>query len=135
MSATRAAPIVLLALAAAMLASGRSPGAEPAGPREAAPAQPARAAAGRTLAERGDPVRGKALSGVCGPCHDGDGRTRFLIYPRIAGQSYEYLFISLKEFRTHERRQAYASQMWPAMEKLSDQDIRDIAAYYSELPW
>ena len=118
MSATRAAPLALIALGAAIAATDASSGA-----------------ATRADAERGDPVRGKALSSVCGPCHDGDGRTRFQIYPRIAGQSYEYLFISLKEFRTHERRQAYASQMWPAMEKLSDQDIRDIAAYYSELPW
>lgn len=92
-------------------------------------------AVGAAPPSAGDPVHGKAIAGVCGPCHDGDGRTRFAIYPRIAGQSYEYLFISMKEFRTHERRQAYASQMWPAMDKLSDQDLRDLAAYYSQLPW
>ena len=126
MSAGRAAALALIALGAVAAATSGSSGAE---------AGKAREPGGRAVVQRGDAVRGKALSGVCGPCHDGDGRTRFPIYPRIAGQNYEYLFISLKEFRTHERRQAYASQMWPAMEKLSDQDIRDIAAYYSELPW
>lgn len=121
-----AATLAAGVLTAALLAREPAVGAEPARSKAAAIA--------RGVA-RGDPVRGKSISDVCGPCHDGDGRTRFAIYPRIAGQSYEYLYISLKEFRTRERRQAYASQMWPAVEKLSDRDLRDIAAYYSELPW
>jgi len=82
-----------------------------------------------------DPVRGRELSGECVPCHDGDGRTRFGIYPRIAGQTYDYLLLSMKEFRSKERHQAYAGLMWPSVAKLSDQDLRDLAAYYSGLPW
>jgi cytochrome c553 len=57
------------------------------------------------------------------------------LYPRIAGQSYEYLFLSMKEFRLRQRSQAYASLMWPSVAQLSDQDLRDLAAYYSRLPW
>ncbi len=57
------------------------------------------------------------------------------LYPRIAGQTYEYLFQSMKEFRTKERSQAYASLMWPSVAQLTDQDLRDLAAYYSRLPW
>ena len=83
----------------------------------------------------GDPVRGKELSAICTVCHDGDGRSRFNLYPRIAGQTYEYLFISLKEFRLRERHQAYASLMWPSVAELSDQDLRDLSVYYSRLPW
>lgn len=82
-----------------------------------------------------DPVRGKELASECSPCHDGDGRTRFGIYPRIAGQTYDYFLLSMKEFRSKERHQRYASLMWPSVEKLSDQDLRDLAAYYSRLPW
>ena len=82
-----------------------------------------------------DPVRGRELAGECSPCHDGDGRTRFGIYPRIAGQTYDYFLLSMKEFRSKERHQRYASLMWPSVEKLSDQDLRDLAAYYSRLPW
>lgn len=84
----------------------------------------------------GDPVRGRELSGECAACHDGDGRTRFSIYPRIAGQTYDYLLLSMKEFRSKERHQAYAATlMWPSVAKLSDQDLRDLAGYYSSLPW
>jgi cytochrome c553 len=82
-----------------------------------------------------DPVRGKELASECTPCHDGDGRTRFGIYPRIAGQTYDYFLLSMKEFRSKERHQAYASLMWPSVEHLSDQDLRDLSAYYSQLPW
>lgn len=86
--------------------------------------------------QSGDPVRGRALSGECAACHDGDGRTRFGIYPRIAGQTYDYLLLSMKEFRSKERHQSYAATlMWPSVAKLSDQDLRDLAAYYSSLPW
>lgn len=83
----------------------------------------------------GDPLRGRELSGECAPCHDGDGRTRFRIYPRIAAQTYDYLLLSMKEFRSMERHQAYAGLMWPSVAKLSDQDLRDLAAYYASLPW
>lgn len=82
-----------------------------------------------------DALRGRQISGECAPCHDGDGRTRFGIYPRIAGQTYDYLLLSMKEFRSQARHQAYAGLMWPSVAKLSDQDLRDLAAYYSSLPW
>ena len=86
--------------------------------------------------DRGDPVRGRQRSGECAACHDGDGRTRFSIYPRIAGQTYDYLLLSMEEFRSQERHQAYAATlMWPSVAKLSDRDLRDLAAYYSSLPW
>lgn len=85
---------------------------------------------------RPDPARGRRLSGECAACHDGDGRTRFSIYPRIAGQTFDYLLLSMEEFRSKERHQAYAATlMWPSVAKLSDQDLRDLAAYYSSLPW
>lgn len=82
-----------------------------------------------------DPVRGRELAAECSPCHDGDGRTRFGIYPRIAGQTYDYFLLSMKEFKSKERHQRYASLMWPSVQNLSDQDLRDLAAYYSRLPW
>ena len=82
-----------------------------------------------------DPVHGKELASECSPCHDGDGRTRFGIYPRIAGQTYDYFLLSMKEFKSKERHQAYASLMYPSVDNLSDQDLRDLSAYYSRLPW
>lgn len=82
-----------------------------------------------------DPVHGRELAAECSVCHDGDGRTRFGIYPRIAGQTYDYFLLSMKEFKSKERHQPYASLMWPSVQNLSDQDLRDLAAYYSDLPW
>lgn len=86
-------------------------------------------------AEAGDPERGYRLSTSCASCHDGDGRTRYGLYPRIAGQHYAYLLSALREFRTKERHQAFAFQMWDPVRDLSDQDLRDLAAYYARLPW
>lgn len=84
----------------------------------------------------GDPRRGFELSGPCASCHEGDGRSAgYRLYPRIAGQHESYLRNALAEFRRRERHQAYAFQMWDPTSDLSDQDIRDLAAYYSGLPW
>jgi cytochrome c553 len=85
---------------------------------------------------RGDPRRGLDLSVSCASCHEGDGRSLgYRLYPRIAGQNYEYLVNALTEFRRLERHQAYAFQMWDPTLHLTDQDVRDLAAFYSKLPW
>ncbi|MCW5626093.1 MAG: c-type cytochrome [Burkholderiales bacterium] len=93
------------------------------------------AGVGTAESSPGDPARGYQLSESCASCHDGDGRTRYGLYPRIAGQTYPYLLAALKEFRNRERHQAFAFQMWDPVAPLSDQDLRDLAAYYSALPW
>lgn len=95
-------------------------------------------AAGAAAAEetRGDPRRGLELSVSCASCHEGDGRSLgYRLYPRIAGQNYEYLVNALTEFRRLERHQAYAFQMWDPTLHLTDQDVRDLAAFYARLPW
>lgn len=85
---------------------------------------------------RGDPRRGLELSVSCASCHEGDGRSLgYRLYPRIAGQHYEYLVNALTEFRRLERHQAYAFQMWDPTLHLTDQDVRDLAAFYAKLPW
>ena len=105
----------------------------------AAAALAALLAAGPAVAaeNRGDPKRGCAISESCAACHEGDGRsTGYRLYPRIAGQHYEYLVTAIAEFRNKERRQTMAlHMMWDATAKLTDQDIRDLAAFYSGLPW
>jgi cytochrome c553 len=55
------------------------------------------------------------------------------MFPHLAGQNAAYLEIQLKQFKTGER---YHPLMTPVAEALSDQDIDDLAAYYSALqPW
>ena len=86
---------------------------------------------------RGDARRGFTLSESCAACHEGDGRsTGYRLYPRIAGQHYDYLVSAISEFRNKERRQTMAlHMMWDATANLTDQDVRDLAAFYSGLPW
>ena len=72
------------------------------------------------------------LNAQCQGCHGIDGfKTAFpTVYsvPKIGGQSYDYLVVALKAYRdgdrTNETMHAIASS-------LSDQDIDDLAAYYS----
>ncbi|MEO8011239.1 MAG: cytochrome c [Dokdonella sp.] len=83
--------------------------------------------------EKGDPAAGKLKAYTCTGCHGVTGwRNAYPNYhvPRIAGQHYEYLIAALTGYKTGER-------MHPTMqaqgESLTDEDIRDIAAYVSGL--
>ena len=77
----------------------------------------------------GNPSRGLQISEVCQACHGRDGN---LVpddqTPRLAGQYEDYLVHSLKAYRSGERENAL---MQGFTRDLSDQDIRDLAAWYS----
>ncbi len=73
---------------------------------------------------------GKRKAVACVSCHGAAGISNSPIWPNLAGQKSAYLEKQLKAFRAGERKDA----MMNAMAKpLSDQDIKDIAAYYSSL--
>jgi cytochrome c553 len=85
---------------------------------------------------RGDAARGFDLSGPCAFCHEGDGRSPgYRLYQRIAAQDHEYRVNALSESRRQDRHQAFASRTWDPTVDLTDRDVRDLAAYYSGLPW
>src|SRR5580692_11869322 len=80
---------------------------------------------------KGDPVHGKAISYTCLGCHGVDGyRNAYPNYsvPKLVGQHPEYIIAALQEYkgdqRSHVTMHAQASE-------LSDQDMADIAAYFS----
>lgn len=82
-------------------------------------------------AAAGDPVAGKAKSTTCLGCHGIKGYTN--VYPtfqvpKLGGQHAAYIVSALKEYksgaRKHPTMQAQASA-------LSEQDMADIAAYFS----
>ena len=54
------------------------------------------------------------------------------IYPSLSGQSASYLESSLKSYREGLRGGGMSAVMTPQATNLSDQDIADIAAYYSQ---
>lgn len=79
----------------------------------------------------GDAAAGAGKVAVCSACHGMDGKSPASIYPNLAGQWAPYLESSLKAYRAGERNGGMSAMMTPQATALSDQDIADIAAYYS----
>lgn len=79
-----------------------------------------------------DAEAGKAKSAVCAACHNVDGNSALPIYPKIAGQHATYLENSMKAYRDGQRSGSNAEIMKPMAANLSDADIADLAAYFSQ---
>jgi cytochrome c553 len=82
----------------------------------------------------GDPAAGKAKAVACFGCHGENGIGAAPVYPNLAGQSGPYLELALKAYRERKRAGGNAAVMYPMAANLSDEDIADIAAYFSSLP-
>lgn len=80
----------------------------------------------------GDAAAGAEKITVCTACHGADGKSTADIYPNLAGQHAAYLESSLKAYRAGERTGGMTGLMTPQAANLSDEDIADLAAYYSE---
>lgn len=83
--------------------------------------------------DKGDPAAGRRLVYTCGGCHGVTGyKNAYPNYhvPRIAGQNYDYIVNALTEYKKGERSHP---TMRAQGESLSDQEIRDIAAYLSSI--
>ncbi len=76
----------------------------------------------------GDPEAGEQKSQPCVACHGVAGVSVNPAWPNIAGQGEKYLIDQLHLFKDKVRVNAL---MNPQAENLSDQDIKDLAAYYS----
>ncbi|GLS24812.1 c-type cytochrome [Marinibactrum halimedae] len=79
----------------------------------------------------GDAAAGKGKSAVCATCHGPTGVAIAPMYPNLAGQNAAYLESSLKAYRKNERKGGMSAVMTPMAASLSDQDIADLAAYFS----
>jgi cytochrome c553 len=80
-------------------------------------------------ADAADLDKGKEINGTCAACHSDNGQGgKKGEYPRIAGQQVKYLENQLKNFRSRARINL---PMFPYTQEreLSDEDIKDIAAY------
>lgn len=78
----------------------------------------------------GDPAAGKTKSTTCAGCHGPAGVSANPLWPNLAGQHAPYLAKQMKAFRDGTRTDPMMS---PMAKPLSDQDIEDLAAYYSSL--
>ena len=94
----------------------------------AAPAAPPAAAA-----PAGDPAKGREMTRMCEGCHGIDGwRTAYPeVYhvPRLGGQHAPYIVQALHEYRNGERSHP---SMQAIAGSLSDQDMANLAAYFSQ---
>lgn len=77
----------------------------------------------QTPAVAQDIEAGRVKSQVCAACHGVDGNSMVGTFPNLAGQSWRYIYIQLKDYkegrRTHE-------VMTPMALPLSRQDMIDI---------
>jgi len=76
----------------------------------------------------GDAKAGEAASATCAACHGADGNSTIPTNPKLAGQYESYLVQALKSYRSGERQSAIMSGFASG---LSDQQIADLAAYFS----
>ncbi len=76
----------------------------------------------------GDAKSGQTKAAACGACHGPDGNSPSDAFPKIAGQHAAYTVEQLKAFKDGKRKDPMmAGQVAP----LSDQDMLDIAAFFS----
>jgi cytochrome c553 len=75
-----------------------------------------------------DSSAGRAKTEVCTTCHGTDGHSPNPLIPSMAGQPPLYIYYQLLQFREQRR---VNEQMSPFAVKLTDTDMKDIAAYFS----
>ena len=78
----------------------------------------------------GDIEAGKSKSAVCAACHGANGISMIPNYPNLSGQKEQYLVDSLKAYRDGTRKNMI---MAPMASNLTDDDIKNLAAYYASL--
>lgn len=92
----------------------------------------AQAEDGAPYLDGGDPEAGESLSQPCVACHGPDGNSPQAQWPNIAGQHAGYTYKQLKDFKAGEDRSN--AQMAGMVADLSEEDMRDLAAYYANQP-
>jgi cytochrome c553 len=83
------------------------------------------------LATAGDLARGKSKAeSACQTCHGVDGQATVPMTPNLSGQQKDYLIIQMKAYRDGTRQHP---QMSIVAQTLSDEDIEDVAEWYSSI--
>jgi cytochrome c553 len=83
----------------------------------------------RPQAAKGDAAKAqKLVNDVCGACHGTDGNSTSPAYPLSGRPAPEYLAKQLREFKSGARKNAI---MAPNAQRLSNDDMLNLAAYYS----
>jgi cytochrome c553 len=90
----------------------------------------------KVLAEKGEAIVkhgiGDQAVPACANCHN-DGATGTFRYPRLAGQKPDYVLNQLTNFKSGARHNDFGYMSRVAM-RLTDDEIKAVAEYISELP-
>lgn len=89
------------------------------------------AAAMAVAQSKGDPARGEAKARACAACHGEAGRAPLPMTPWLDGQLEEVTVLQLVLIREGLRE---VPQMAGMLDKVTDPDFFDIAAYYARRP-
>lgn len=76
----------------------------------------------------GDATAGQAKSAICAACHGADGNSAVPNWPKLAGQHAGYLERQTALIKSGDRS---VPEMMGIVAGMSEQDLRDIAAYFS----
>jgi len=129
-----AAFALALALSTGAACAAGQTAAQPASAATAAkPAAPPAAAdttaqAAAAPAKPGDPTAGQSKAAACGACHGMDGNSTDPQYPKLAGQSEQYIVHQLELFKSGKRQNPIMQGM---AAPLAEQDMHDIGAYFA----
>jgi cytochrome c553 len=77
---------------------------------------------------KGNYEAGKAKSATCAACHGADGVSTIPSFPKLAGQQRDYLYHSLKDYKSGKRNNPLMAEQ---VKNLSDADMLDLAMYFS----
>jgi cytochrome c553 len=76
----------------------------------------------------GNVAAGKQKAAACASCHGEDGNSQDASYPRLAGQYESYIIKSLEDYKSGARNNPIMAGFAGS---LSEQDMKDIAAFYA----
>ncbi|QEY23604.1 c-type cytochrome [Neisseria animalis] len=86
-----------------------------------------------SAAPKADINKGKEIATtICAACHAADGNSGIAMYPKIAGQHAAYTYQQTLDIKDGKRTNGSAAAMKPMVMSLSEQDIRDVSAYYAK---
>jgi cytochrome c553 len=84
-----------------------------------------------TTAQAEDVEAGRTKAAPCAACHGADGNSPVGNFPNLAGQTWRYIYVQLKDFKEGRRNDPVMS---PMAAPLSRQDMIDIANFYAAQP-
>jgi len=84
-----------------------------------------------TAAAQQDAEAGRAKAQVCAACHGADGNSPTPEVPSLAGQTWRYLYVQLRDFKEGRRSNPIMS---PMAQPLSREDMIAVANFFAAQP-